>query len=184
MHSWDDCRRHQSFALMSPLLLLSCPQIVRQVQIHRDPKRELHPHACPAPPVRKPPRSRFVLPESLLRAGSPQWAHISLPSMGKRVKDWDDEWKCLFIYLFMHTINVFSMNTYHASHICPWGDSWLARGIPLEPCFTGCSDQRASKQARSPAGVLFTAMTAMIVIVGREICIAGGLLFYCSMYSC
>lgn len=27
-------------------------QIIRQVQIYRNPERELHPHACPAPPVR------------------------------------------------------------------------------------------------------------------------------------
>lgn len=154
---------------MSPLLLPSCPQIVRQVQIHRDPKRELHPHACPAPPVRKPPRSRFVLPESLLRADSPQWAHISLPSMGKRVKDWDDEWKCLFIYLFMHTINVFSMNTYHASHICPWGDSWLARGIPLEPCFTvirGPQNKHAARPGSSslPWSSLWEGRFASLVV--------------------
>lgn len=102
---------------MSPLLLPSCPQIVCQVQIHRDPKRELHPHACPAPPVRKPPRSRFVLPESLLRAGSPQWAHVSLPSMGKRVKEWDDEWKCLFIYLCTQLMCFLWTHTMHHTFV-------------------------------------------------------------------
>lgn len=147
----------RSVALMSPLLLSSRLQIVRQVQIHRHPQREFHPHACPAPPVRKPSKEQFCSSS----------AYITCPfGKNKTVVSGNAG-------LFMHMNDVFSMGTHHALHICAWES-------PLDPCFTGCRGQRALKQANSPAAVLFI---AIIVIVGRENCIAAGL-FLCFAAAC